>query len=257
LAIKTDFLKKFMSKSPKTELKTDKSGLKIAQILNVKVNITYQEQVINTISNFLARRHKFCLFSVNPELLVMAAGDPVLKKIINSADLVIPDGIGLRLAIPNLPIIKGRQLFLALMDLAKAKKWRTFLLGGKGIKGVVAGPRLNRTGEPVLQRDIVIQNDIIARVNRFEPDLLFVGFGMPKQEYWIYKNAKKLNAKCVMAVGGTFDYVFGKAKVPPARWNELGLEWLWRLICQPWRIARIFNATVVFPLRLTFERYRN
>lgn len=240
----------------KSEFKTDKSGLKYAQILGVRINITLEREVLNTISNFLVHGHKFCLFSTNPELLVMAASDVALKKIINQADLAIPDGVGLKVAVPKLPIIKGRQLFLALTALAKKEKWRTFFLGGLGISGVVAGPRLNRVGEPASPAERTIQAKLIAKINRAKPDLLFVGFGMPKQEYWIARNLPKLKIGGVMAVGGTFDYLYGKAKLPPKWLERLGLEWLWRLIREPWRAGRAFNAAVVFPLKIFWHRVR-
>ena len=228
----------------KGKFRTDKSGLKYAQILGVKLNITSEGGVLNAIGNFLADKHKFSLITPNPELVVMASRDKKLLAVVNSFDLSVPDGVGLRLAVPNLPIIKGRKLFLALVSLAKKKQWRIFFLGGENIPGVTPGPRLNTAGE------VVSGDDCLEKINAARPDLLFVGFGMPKQENWIYKNARKLNVGGIIAVGGTFDYVFGKAKLPPIWLEKAGLEWFWRLMVQPWRLAKIFNAVIVFPLKV-------
>ena len=79
---------------------------------------------------------------------------------------------------------------------------------------------------------------------------------MPKQEKWIYKNVKKLDVKGIIAVGGTFDYVFGKASLPPKWMEEAGLEWLWRLLHEPKRVFRILNAVVIFPLKVWRSKLR-
>lgn len=252
-------------------LKGQKMITKLARnyvnILNIRLDSTSVEEVLNTIGVFLTNRYlpagrqgKFSLFTANPELLVMAAKDQSLKKIINSADLVIPDGVGLKYAAKflhkkDLNIIPGRRLFLKLLALARKNNWKVFFLGGKGIKNVFAGPVLDENGEPKTAKEAKIQKEVIQKINEIKPDLLFVGFGMPKQEKWIYKNVKKLDAKGIMAVGGTFDYVFGKARLPPEWLEKLGLEWLWRLLHEPRRLSRILNAVIIFPLRVFLYKF--
>ena len=93
-------------------------------------------------------------------------------------------------------------------------------------------------------------------INNFKPDLLFVAFGAPKQELWISKWQKKLNVRGMMAVGGSLDYYSGVVKEVPSSIKNLGLEWLWRLINEPKRLVRIFNAVVIFPLTLLFVHDR-
>ena len=232
-----------------------KSGRNYVNILDVRLDSTSTSSVLNTIGNFLRSKHKFSLFTANPELLVMAAKDQNLKKIVNSADLVIPDGVGLKYAAKflhkmDLNIIPGRKLFLKLLALARKNNWKVFFLGGEGIENVTAGPVLDENGEPKTAEEAKIQKEVIQKINKIKPDLLFVGFGMPKQEKWIYKNVKKLDAKGIMAVGGTFDYVFGKARLPPEWLQKLGLEWLWRLLHEPKRASRILNAVIIFPLKV-------
>ena len=234
---------------------TTKSGRNYVNILGVRLTSTELVEVLALIEDFMVRGQKFSLFTANPELLVMAAKDQSLKKIINSADLVIPDGVGLKYAAKflhkkDLNIIPGRKLFLKLLALARKNNWKVFFLGGKGIKNVFAGPVLDENGEPKTAKEAKIQKEVIQKINEIRPDLLFVGFGMPKQEKWIYKNVKKLDAKGIMTVGGTFDYVFGKACLPPEWLEKLGLEWLWRLLHEPKRVSRILNAVIVFPLKV-------
>lgn len=69
-------------------------------------------------------------------------------------------------------------------------------------------------------------------------DILFVALGAPKQEMWMHENWKDINAKAVMGVGGAFDYVSGKVVRAPKWMRKVGLEWLYRLVRQPWRWSR-------------------
>jgi N-acetylglucosaminyldiphosphoundecaprenol N-acetyl-beta-D-mannosaminyltransferase len=167
----------------------------------------------------------------------------------------------------NLNIIKGRLLFLWLLAWANRNQKKVFLFGSTNevmkkclsklrsefpyVKGCgVAGPIFDKNGEPVSERDGAILQGILYKINTFSPDFLFVALGAPKQEKWIAKNLDKVNAKCFMAVGGALDYYSGKKKLPPAFLDRVGLEWLWRLIFEPGRIRRIFNAWPVFPLKI-------
>lgn len=82
-----------------------------------------------------------------------------------------------------------------------------------------------------------------------EADILFVAFGAPKQEIWLARNLSHLpSVKVVMGVGGAFDFISGHVRRAPRWMQKIGLEWLWRLLRQPSRIKRIYNATVKFPL---------
>ena len=167
----------------------------------------------------------------------------------------------------SLKIIKGRELFIELIKLASKKRWRVFLLGGepsvaksaglnlrKSFKIVriayAQGPRLNFRGEPASERDRVSQEEVVSQINEFKPHLLFVAFGAPKQEKWVDKHLPKLKVGGAMVVGGTIDYLAGEAELPPKWMEEAGLEWVWRLIRQPWRVKRIFMAFPTFPLKV-------
>ena len=81
-------------------------------------------------------------------------------------------------------------------------------------------------------------------------DFLFVAYGHPKQEKWISKNAHKIPARISIGVGGTFDYIVYPKKRAPEIFIKYNLEWLYRLIIQPWRIRRILNAFPIFPVKV-------
>jgi len=168
-------------------------------------------------------------------------------------------------------IIKGRKLFLELIKLANKKGWRVFLLGGeKGeaektteilkrnyqslIIQASDGPKLDSGGKPVTQRDIDIEIDIVERINKFKPTFLFLAFTPPKQEKWLMRNYQKVDFNGAFLLGGTFRYVAGYSKLPPKIFEDLGLEWFWRVLTEPYRVGRIINAFPLFPLRVLKEK---
>ncbi len=95
---------------------------------------------------------------------------------------------------------------------------------------------------------LAAQDDIVKRINAAAPDVLFVALGHPKQEKWIAAHLKQLpSVKVAMGVGGAFDYIAGITPRAPAWMRSIGLEWLYRMFYEPWRIRRILNAVILFP----------
>jgi len=164
-------------------------------------------------------------------------------------------------------VLKGRDLFMDIVRLGNKLNWKIFLLGGKKDEALKTkkkleasfkqikirqdqGPILNSFGQPVSKNEKVKQKVTIRKINSFKPDIVFVGLGAPKQEYWIDNNAKNLDSKGIMVVGGTYNYIAGNMRLPLSFFEKAGLEWLWRLIIEPRRIMRIINATIVFPIKV-------
>lgn len=234
--------------------------IKQVKILGVKVDSGRLRRLLAAVEEKISRNFKFYIVTPNPELILSSTKNPALKQAMNQADFSIPDGVGLKLAEPSLKIIKGRDFFLDLVSLAARKNWRVFLLGGLGNEAKIASSKLKSknkklkiawAGGPKITTNL--SKDIVDKINKFAPDLLFVAFGNPKQEIFMYENIKKLNVRGMMGVGGTFRYVAGMSKLSPKWMDKLGLEWLWRLFTEPFRFARIWNAAVVFPLRVLRE----
>lgn len=242
------------------------------QILGIGVTGTSISSVLMRVERLISCNTKFYIVTPNPELILMAQKDKKLKEAMNGTELAIPDGIGLKFAIPDLEIIKGRKLFSELVKLAVKKNWKVFLLGGLDDEAEIAsrnlqlisnnlqikyhkGSKLNQNAEPASEIDRKIQSDAIDRINSFKPQLLFVAFGNPKQEIWVHENYQKLNIGGAMAVGGAFRYAAGLSSLPPKWMARLGFEWLYRLITEPYRIGRIFNAVVIFPLKVLLSKF--
>lgn len=159
--------------------------------------------------------------------------------------------------------ITGTDLMEKLCQLAAKNNWMVYFLGGKddigqkaliklqekypGLKGwAEAGPKLELKlrdtsdgGRPSLRgHDSSEVSKWIEKINQRKPDLLFVAFGMGKQEKFIWDNWDNLNVKLAMGVGGAFDYLSGWVKRAPRWVQNLGFEWFYRLTKQPWRIRR-------------------
>lgn len=247
--------------------KSEISSRKVGQILGVKVDSTPKEELLRQIQEKLNRKRQFYIVTPNPEIVLQAQNDSKLMKALNEADFAVADGVGLRLAIPDLEIIKGRELVVDLLQMADKKGLKVYLLGSR--KEVISGclkktkrelpslkakgnpgPWLDMEANPVSEVDTSLQSEIVKEINTFKPDLLIVGFGASKQEKWMYEWLSKLKVGGAIGVGGSLDYYSGAVKSVPKAMENLGLEWLWRLIQEPKRIGRIFKAVVIFPMRV-------
>jgi len=281
---------------------------KQAKILGVKIDSTQRTKVLRFVRDKVSSGTKFFITTPNPEIIVKAQDDRELKDILNSADISLPDGIGVAqaktfLELPNpknlirrsltlfvqglgvgfltifdkkritasLEIIIGRNMFMELITLANKKSWRVYFLGGERGEAVGAkkeleksykkikikalpGPILNEDGRPLSKYETKKEMEVASSINKFNPHLLFVAFGAPKQEKWVYRWLKQLKVGGVMVVGGTFKYISGKAKLPPSWIENAGLEWLWRLFTSNQEPGRIFSAFPSFPLQVFWHK---
>lgn len=174
----------------------------------------------------------------------------------------------------DLKVIPGREMFNDLVRLANKKGWRVFLLGGKGTVAhkakekfernykrvkiaAEAGPTINNAGYPLGQSDKWEEEAVVDKINSFKPHILFVAFGAPKQEKWLYRWLPKLKIGTGMVVGGTFDYIAGVQKLPPKVISNIGIEWLWRLFAGTQKLNRIIRATVIFPLEVLKYKWKS
>lgn len=220
--------------------------MKKEKLLGVNVLITDYEQIANEIVGDITKNEKKFIVAINPEKVVKANEDELLTKILNDADYPIPDGRGIvfasKLKGGNIKKrITGIDCMLLLCDKFSKMDTKIFLYGSKQYVVEKTKQRLEEKYPGInivgISNGYINDNDsLIKKINESNADVLFVALGSPKQEYWIYENMSKLNAKIFQGVGGSFDVISGNVKRAPLWMQKTGLEWLYRLIKQPFRI---------------------
>ncbi len=225
------------------KLKTD--------ILGIKINIATIDSTIQSITQMVSTRLPHYVVPINPEMIMAAQTNGEFRDIINNASLGLPDGVGVVIAsrILGNPIKKrvtGVDTMKQLAIVAKAKNWKMFLLGAApGVADIVKEklemeiPGIQIVGTFAGSPHQDEEEKICTMVTSLNPDILLVAFGFPKQELWVNRNLKRLKVPVVMCVGGTFDFIAGKSPRAPKWMQNLGLEWSYRLLKEPWRWRRM------------------
>lgn len=238
---------------------------KTVSILGVNVdNVTFTEA--QKIAEELLNGDKVSMiFTPNPEIIMVASEDESFKEILNSADLLTADGIGVVygakiLGTPLPERVAGFDLTMALLEKISKTKRRVFLFGAKPGVAETAKAKLEEKFPGILvsgTRDGYFkpedEEEIVNEINASGADLLLVCLGAPKQEKWIAAHKDKLNVKLCMGVGGTLDVLAGTAKRAPEIFIKLNLEWAYRFLKNPSRIGR-FMALPKFVLKVIKER---
>lgn len=238
-------------------------------ILGVGVTNASKIEVLEFILKGLKTKgEKLFVVTPNPEIIVKAQHNKNFKGILNSAGLALPDGTGVIWAGKILgkkfkEKITGVDTLESLCKQASMWGFTIGLIGGgpeiaertaecllrkyPGLNIVLAAPEWPKTTDYRLQTTAVDSRPSTV-------DILFVAFGAPKQEIWISRNIENLPVKLAMGVGGSFDYIAGRVKRAPGWVRNIGLEWLFRLIEQPWRIKRQL-ALVEFAYLVIKEKF--
>lgn len=231
-------------------------------ILGVEVDKITKEETLERIKQFVLSSKQHFIVTPNPEIVIEAQKDNNYRKLLNKSSLSIPDGVGLLYAswIFNDPIkqrITGTDLVYDLARIASENSWSIYFLGGQNNTALKASEELRKlypqlivagASEGMNKSEFKYDNqELINKINSAKPVILLVAFGAPKQEKWIDYNLEKMpSAKVAIGVGGAFNFISGRIKRAPFWMRKAGLEWLYRLLQEPWRIKRIFTATFVF-----------
>lgn len=231
-------------------------------ILGVKVDRIGINDAANKIFKFLSGDKCAKIFTPNSEIIMMGYNDKEFAKILNSADLLTADGIGVVKAAQILknPVPEraaGFDIACKLIELMADSDYKLFLFGGK--PGVAELAKEKLTAKHPGLKICGTRNgyfkpeetpEIIEEINNSGADVVFVCLGAPKQELWIHENANALKAKAALGVGGSLDVFAGTAERAPEFYCKHGLEWFYRLMKEPWRAKRMtalpkFAMTVI------------
>lgn len=239
-------------------------------ILGVPIYPWRMAECIRAVLGWLDGEKQRSIVTPNAEILVQAARNPALRAALLSADLAIADGASVVWALRRAGVsmaerVTGVDLMQALCAACAAEGKRVFLLGGfeglakdaerqlvKSYPGLVVAGTFPGDGSAI--GDEASLKAIRQATEGGSIDLLFVAYGAPKQELWLQRNLSKLPCVRVgMVVGGSFDLIAGRQSRAPAWMQSAGLEWLYRLIQEPWRWRRMLRLPV-FVYKVLFSR---
>lgn len=237
-------------------------------VLGIRIDDVIMSEALARADDFMQEPRVHQIVTVNPEFVVAAQEDPDFAQTLQESDLNLPDGANLLRAAqaqgtPLRERVAGTDFIWYLASLAATAGWKVFLLGGRGGVGGQAAARMQSRyrnlkivgifeGSP----DPGEAPEIISRINGSGAEVLFVAYGAPAQDIWIHKYRDDLKyVRVAIGVGGAFDFIAKKIRRAPKWMQDLGLEWLFRLVLQPWRAKRQWSL-VVFTWMMWQERRR-
>ena len=218
--------------------------------LGCKVDRVDFEQTVQRIKEYMKGVDSIQVVTLNPEMVMNARQDETLRELIGTAQIICPDGISIVWAAKKFKDpLKERITGVDLMDRlcleASVYGWRVFLLGGAPhvAEKAAANLQVKYPGLVVAgTHDGYFSEEesaaLVQQMKEAHTDMLFVGMGAPKQEFWIRRNMWLSGAKVSMGVGGSFDVFSGEKKRAPQWIIRMHLEWLYRLACEPSRLKR-------------------
>lgn len=234
-------------------------------LLDVNIDRLTMEQAVEKGMRLISEGGFHSVFTPNPEIIWRATNDTELKTILNEADMLLADGIGVVIGSRLIgdPLPERVAGFDFACNLMKQKGLKFFFFGAKPGIAEEAAARV-KAENPEVQiagtHNGYFTDDetdgIIEEINQSGADVLLVCLGVPKQEQWIYKNKDRLKPSLCLGVGGTLDVLAGSVKRAPAIFQKLGLEWLYRTVKQPSRLGRI-AVLPLFLLKVIFQPRRN
>ncbi|MGF1541123.1 MAG: WecB/TagA/CpsF family glycosyltransferase, partial [Pleurocapsa sp.] len=226
---------------------------KYYQLLGVQVNLLDMNQLNSLIVKAVKHQTKWIIANHNLNSLYIYHHNSQMRAFYNQANYIHIDGMALVLLgkLLGIPCQRKHRVTYAdwvwsLMEKAVEQDWRILYLGAK--PGVAdKGAEILQNQYPNLQIDTIhgyfnpapdnSENQIVLdKINFYQPHVLMVGMGMPRQEQWILDNIDRINTNVILPSGACIDYVAGAIKTPPRWMGKIGLEWLYRLITEPNRL---------------------
>lgn len=231
-------------------------------VLSVPVSRLTAADVLTRIEEFIAASSPHMIVTSDTSAIVHAQDDPEFMEIMRQADLVTPDGAGIVWAakLLNLPIaerVAGCDLVESICALAARRGYSVYLLGGREGVAEQAAEALCRRYDGLKVAgthhgyfSASEEPEIVSRIRHARPDVLFVAFGIPRQEKWIRRHLEQLQVPVCIGVGGSFDVLSGRTTRAPKWMQDCGLEWLYRTVREPRRLPRLIALPRFFLMML-------
>ena len=225
------------------------------EILGIAFDDLTREEAAQAGARLLEEDRFHYVVTPNPEFILAAEKDEEFRDVLNRADLVLPDGIGVVYSakIQGTPLkgrVPGVEFAADMLDCLNQRGGRLYLLGAKPGVAEEAGRRIVERYPGVTlcgTQDGYFKDEEAAllKVAAARPDLLFVCLGAPKQEKWMARWGKHTGARMAIGLGGALDVVAGRVERAPEGWRKLGLEWAYRLKMEPQRAGRMAKLPLV------------
>lgn len=221
------------------------------KVMGVNFDNLSLDEAVNLATSYIERNQKISVVTPNSEILYECRKNPSLRELINSADLILPDGVGVLYAAKIFGSsfkqrVAGIDFAMRLMSEFAKKNIKLFLLGAKpGVAELAASnlsaqfPGLCICG--LCDGYFSSEDDVVSLINRSGAQALFACLGFPKQENFILSNRERLCSSLSIGLGGCLDIFSGNSRRAPDFFIRFGLEWLYRLIRQPSRIIRMLR----------------
>jgi len=229
--------------------------MKAKNLLGIKIDPVRKSSILEQIIKYISQPAGFFhIVSLNPENLVLTTENQEFKKVVETAQIKLIDGVGVALAGRLLNIrtgdrLTGVDMVNELLKVADRMSLRVLLIGGKPnlaeslsncqqlkypqakISGLEGFKNIKK---PTKKEEEALFDIVAVR----KPQIVMAAFGSPEQELWFWHNRASLNGIVCIGVGGAFDYLSGTISRAPKIIQKIGLEWLCRLVRQPWRWRR-------------------
>jgi N-acetylglucosaminyldiphosphoundecaprenol N-acetyl-beta-D-mannosaminyltransferase len=233
-------------------------------VLGYQVDLCNQAQALTLIKDCWQNNKDLHVITLNAEMIVTAQKDKKLDHIIKQANLVIPDGAGVVLALKlqgyQTSRLPGIELSYGALQLACENNISVALVGASpevlnylrhALPQQIPGLKLVFCQDGYF--DAGQQKTVIANINSSHAHLVLIAMGVPRQECFIEQALKTTNHTVFIGVGGSFDVWAGKVRRAPKIWRDCHLEWFYRLLSEPWRFKRMGATLPKFTCQVIFE----
>ncbi len=232
-----------------------RTTIKRVRILHSYFNVITTDETVNWATQLIQLGHRGYLCSVNVAILMMMSRDSRLQRFIKNAALVVADGQPIVwasqwLARPLPERVAGIDLIDALAKRAEQERFRVYLLGASReiIRAAAANlqskyPRLDICGYDDGYFSPAEACDRVEAIRQSGAQILLVGMGVPRQEFFLEEHWSDLDVSLAIGVGGSFDVIAGLKKRAPYWVQEAGMEWLYRLLQEPKRLWKRYLVT--------------
>ena len=228
------------------------------ELFGLNIDTLSYEEAINEAKNLIDGDKVSQIVTINPEMFEYANKDSDFLNLIKEAELVIPDGVGVKIALKingcNVDRIPGVDFAKRLLKESAMNSIPVAIIGAKeeiivkaieNLQKEISGLNIVYYHNGYFESD----SDIYAELNQKSPKLILVAMGAPKQEKFIYNAKQVLKPALMIGIGGSLDVWSGIVKRAPKVFQKLGLEWLYRTVTQPERFKRIFPTLPLFLIK--------